>query len=122
MKTLVSLLLLLAPTFAFADKVARSTIVDCAKQPSYQIPDAAGTYTFTGTCTKILVAGASNHLTIESVKELVVAGAQNTIDVGGADTITVSGAMDKVHYKKGLSGAKPKVTISGVNSTVEPTK
>lgn len=121
MKPLVSLLFLLVPTLASADKVASMTI-DCAKQPTYQIPNAGGTYTFTGTCTKITVAGASNRLTIENVTELLVSGAQNTIDVGGADKITVSGASDKVHYKKGLSGAAPKVTISGVMSTVEQTK
>lgn len=119
MKPLVSLLFLLAPALAAAD--AKSTI-DCAKQPTYQIPNAGGTYTFTGTCAKITVAGASNRVTIENVTELVVAGAQNTIEVGAADKITVSGASDKVHYKKGLTGTAPKVTITGVMSTVEAVK
>jgi hypothetical protein len=121
-KTFVSLLLLLAPTLAYADRVAGPTTIDCAKQPSYSISDAGGTYAFTGTCTKITVSGASNHLTIENVKELLVSGAMNTIDAGGADKITVSGASDKVHYKKGLASAKPKITISGVQSTVEQAK
>jgi len=121
-KTLVSLLLLLAPTLASADKVASSTMVDCAKEPSYQITNGAGSYTFTGTCTKILVAGGENHLTIENVKELVVAGSENTIDVGGADKIAISGGDNKVRYKKGLTGAKPKVSIVGTHSTAEQIK
>lgn len=122
MKTLVSLLFVLAPALASADKVASATLVDCAKKPTYQIPNAGGTYTFTGTCTKISVSGASNHLTIENVKELDVSGAQNTIDVGGTDKIMLSGADDKVRYKKGLTGAKPKITNVGLSSTAEQIK
>jgi hypothetical protein len=96
--------------------------IDCAKQPTYTITNGDGTYTFTGTCTKISIAGGENHLTVENVKELVVAGSENVVTIGGVDKIGNAGSDNKVTYKKGLTGAKPKITSVGQRTTVEQIK
>lgn len=119
MNRLVSLLILLAPTLAFADK---AKTIDCAKQPTYEIRDAAGSYAFTGTCTKITVTGAMNHLAIENVNELIITGANNTAAVVATDSIKVSGSNDTVSYKKAMKGDKPNISIVGSNSKVEQSK
>jgi hypothetical protein len=113
-----------ADTAKAKDKPAESgtTTVDCAKSPSYSIPNGEGTYTFTGTCDKISVAGGENTLSIEAVKELAVAGAENTIAVTAAEKISVVGADNKITYKKGISGAKPVVKIVGTGNKVQQVK
>jgi len=99
-----------------------ATAVDCSKEPAYSITGAGGTYTFTGTCTKISLAGAENHVTIENVKEIAVAGSKNVITIGGVDRVSNTGSDNKVTYKKGLSSAKPKVSSVGTHTTVEQAK
>jgi hypothetical protein len=98
------------------------TTVDCAKDPSYSITGGSGTYQFTGTCSKISVAGGSNHVMIENVKEIAVAGAKNVIAIVGVDKISNVGSDNKVAYKKGLSSEKPKISNIGTGSTVEQAK
>lgn len=95
---------------------------DCAKSPTAVINSGEGTYKFVGVCTKIVVNGGDNTAVIESVKELVVNGSTNTVEVGSADKISVLGSDNKVTYKKGLSGAKPKVASIGENNKVSQVK
>ena len=61
-------------------------------------------------------------LTIEAVKELAITGSSNTIDIGSADRISAVGAHNKVTFKKGLSGPKPKVSSVGTNNKIEQVK
>ncbi|MCX5742950.1 MAG: DUF3060 domain-containing protein [Proteobacteria bacterium] len=103
-------------------KVSNVTVVDCAKQPAYQITSRRGSYKFTGTCTKIGVVGADNKLSIENVKELGVNGSNNLIDLVAADRIAATGSGNTITYKKGLSGAKPKVASLGKNNKIDQIK
>lgn len=108
-----------------ADKPAPTgggVAVDCGKSPKYVINDGAGTYTFSGKCDEISVSGGENKLTIESVKKLAIAGAENTVDVDAADTIAAIGNDNKVTWKKGVSGAKPKVSSVGSGNKITQVK
>ncbi|MFT3697242.1 MAG: DUF3060 domain-containing protein [Kofleriaceae bacterium] len=106
---------------AAAPKVAAlsATAVDCTNTPEYKITSGDGSYQFHGTCNKITVAGGSNHLLVENVKEISIAGSKNVVSIGAADRISVAGSDNAVTYKKGLSAAKPKVSSVGTNTKVE---
>ncbi len=99
-----------------------ATTIDCARQPRTSITSGNGTYTFTGTCDKISVTGGSNTLAVEAVKALSIAGSKNTVEVAAADKIVSTGSDNTVRYKRGLTGAKPKITTLGQHNTVEQTK
>jgi hypothetical protein len=96
--------------------------IDCSKTPTFTITDGAGTYSFIGTCDTISVTGGENTLTIEAVKELSIAGADNTIDVSAVDKINAVGNGNKIHYKTGVSGNKPKIHSLGQHNTIEQVK
>ena len=84
-------------------------MVETEYQPSYSSPSQYH-YVFT------------YKITIENVKQLAVNGAGNQIDVGGADKIAVVGSDNKITYKKGLSGTKPKVGAVGKNNKIDQVK
>ena len=65
----------------------------------------ANDYTLTGECKKITVDGVSNSVTAEKVGEIVVKGSSN-----------------KVVYVEGLDGKKPKISNTGVSTTVDTKK
>jgi DUF3060 family protein len=114
-----------ASGIAAADSVyagAKNVTHDCAKEPSVTINDGEGSYKFTGTCARIAVMGGENKLTIAAVKDLAITGGDNTIDVDAADKISVTGSGNKVTYKKGLSGAKPKVSTIGTDNKIKQVK
>lgn len=56
----------------------------------------------TGECRKITVAGVSNRVTVDKVGEIVVSGSSN-----------------KVVYTEGLDGKKPKITKTGVSTSID---
>jgi hypothetical protein len=95
---------------------------DCSKGSTASINDGAGRYKFVGPCTRISVNGGENTVVIESVKELVVDGSGNTVTVGSADKILVEGGDNKISYRKGISGAKPRISNSGEGNTVTQIK
>lgn len=95
---------------------------DCARNPTAEIENGEGSYKFVGPCTKIVVDGGENTLVIESVKEILINGGSNTVHIGSADKISVMGSDNKVTYKKGISGAKPKIGSLGENNTVTQVK
>jgi hypothetical protein len=107
---------------AKAKPTAGAKAIDCSKTSTFTIPDGEGTYSFAGTCDRISVTGGENTLTIEAVKELVIAGADNTVEVGAVDKISAVGSDNKVQYKKGLSGARPKINSVGQHNTIEQVK
>lgn len=62
----------------------------------------ASNYKLTGECKKITVAGVSNKVTVDKVGEIVVSGSSN-----------------KVVYGEGLDGKKPKITKTGISTSVD---
>jgi DUF3060 family protein len=105
------------------DAPGDASVIDCTKQPIQAI-DSTGenTIRYTGTCTKITISTGSNRLMIENVKTLSIDGGENTVEIGGVDAIVLNGAENRVTYKKGLSGAKPKVSGAGSDNHVMQAK
>ncbi len=100
-----------------------ASVVDCAKQPTYAIAtNGANTIKFVGACNKITVATGKNSLQIESVKTLSLDGGRNTVEIGAVDAIVLGGAENNVTYKKGVTGAKPKISGAGANNKVVQVK
>ncbi|HEU4730765.1 MAG TPA: DUF3060 domain-containing protein [Kofleriaceae bacterium] len=95
---------------------------DCARQPTAVINEGDGNYRFVGPCTRIVVNGGDNTLAIESIEALTVNGSTNAITIGSADRISVNGAENKISYRKGLSGAKPRLTVIGQDNQVTQIK
>lgn len=52
----------------------------------------------------------------------MINGSNNTASIGSADKISVMGSDNKISYKKGLSGAKPRVGSLGENNQVTQVK
>lgn len=65
----------------------------------------ASNYKLTGECKKVTVAGVSNKVTVEKVGEIVVSGSSN-----------------KVIYSEGPEGRKPKITKTGVSTSIDSQK
>lgn len=65
----------------------------------------SSSYKLTGECKKVTVAGVSNKVTVDKVGEIVVSGSSN-----------------KVIYGEGSDGKKPKITKSGVSTSVDSAK
>lgn len=119
MRLLVGLLLVLAPSFAFADKsfnTGKGATWDCAKDPVVHINTGGGHYTFTGTCTEIHVNSGNNTIEIDSVTDLHVNGGHNTVTIAtAAGEIHVNGASNKVEWANG----SPKVHTNGADNQVQ---
>ena len=96
-----------------------SAIIDCKKHPTYTVDhNGEQNLKFSGTCTKIEVKTGENNLDIENVKTLVLDGGKNNVNIGGVDAIVTNGAENQVTYKRGISGAKPKVSGGGADNHV----
>lgn len=65
----------------------------------------ANSYTLTGECKKLTVAGVSNKITVEKVGEIVARGISNQIT-----------------YGEGIGGKPPKISKSGTSNSVESKK
>lgn len=65
----------------------------------------ANSYTLTGECKKLTVAGVSNKITVEKVGEIAAGGISN-----------------RVTYTEGIGGKSPKISKSGTSNTVESKK
>ncbi len=116
--------LLLVPNFAVADGAIhgdKSGTFDCKKDRVVSLQTGDGTFTFTGTCEKIVVNGANNKLTIENVKKLAIVGDSNTIDIQGADKIAATGSGNTISYK-GTTTGKGKTAVASVGSGNKITK
>ena len=81
---------------------------DCDQERKVAINGSGGTFTFSGTCERVSLNGASNTLTIEATKALDVKGDVNTVRIGAVDAISVSGSQNNVTYRTGLPGGQPK--------------
>ncbi|HEX2690729.1 MAG TPA: DUF3060 domain-containing protein [Kofleriaceae bacterium] len=104
---------------ADADAGGDSSVIDCAKHPIQSIASTGdNALKYVGTCTKITVMTGSNRLSIENVKTLELDGGENTVEIGGVDAIVMNGAENRVTYRKGLSGAKPRISGAGAENKV----
>jgi hypothetical protein len=129
MHRIVTLVLLLVPAIAYADKSYNDANMkvthNCAKDkdgPTAMINGAGGTFTFTGACTKIGVNGSNTTIAIEKATAVNVNGNGNTISVDGADKVSVTGNDNKISWKKGVAGDKPAVSNIGNNNSVSKAK
>jgi len=125
MKALVTMMLVLVPALAQADKTysgGKGATWDCAKDPTVLINHGRGTYTFKGACKSIKVNGGQNKLTIAEVDQLDISGAQNTINIDEVETINIVGAENTINWKKTKSGDKPAVTTVGTGNKVDQAK
>jgi hypothetical protein len=85
---------------------SESTTFSCNKREVEVVEDAtANSYTLTGECKKLTVDGVSNKVSVEKVGEIVVKGTSN-----------------KVTYGEGFDGKKPKISKSGVSTSVDSMK
>lgn len=95
-----------------------ATVLDCSKTKNVSITKGKGTYRVTGTCDKVSVAGGSNTIAIDAVKNLAITGSKNTISVGKADKIAAMGSGNTVTYGSGLTVATPKTASMGKGNTI----
>lgn len=111
---------------AFAEAVFNDAEVDvshdCGKDPEVTIESASGTYTLTGTCTKVSINGASNKVSIAAAEKVAVTGSSNEVTIEAADKIAVVGSSNQVRWKKGLKGPKAKVSNVGTQNKISKIK
>jgi len=125
MKRILFAILVFLPSAAIADDdddAAKLTMIDCSKQADHSIADNNGKYEFTGACGAVSVTGNDNTLTIEKAKSLSLPGNKNAATVGMIDRISVVGNDNTVKWKKGLSKAKPKISVVGNHNKVSKAK
>lgn len=114
--------LIIAASAAIATPAFADIVHDCAKTPSLTINEGDGHYKFVGACTKIVLNGGDNTLSIESVKSLSVTGTDNTIDIGTIDSLSVTGVDNKITYRSGITSKLPKLSILGTGNQVSRLK
>ena len=67
-------------------------------------------------------ATANNYTLTGECKKLTVDGVSNTVNVEKAGEISVKGVSNKVTYGEGLNGKKPKISKTGVSTSVDARK
>jgi hypothetical protein len=126
MKRIVLLLATLVPATASADKIYNDSAMkvahDCDKDGSAIFNGSAASGSVTGKCEKITVNGSTASLTIASVATLTMTGSMNEVTVDSVGKITITGTKNTVNWKKALTGAKPKITQTGVGNKVNKVK
>jgi len=95
---------------------------DCAKQPAVMINGSMNTITLHGACTKVLVNGRANTMSIESTGKVLVNGAANTVTIGATDKIELTGSKNKVAWQRGLTHKRPKIADLGNHNSVTKAK
>jgi Protein of unknown function (DUF3060) len=104
------------------DDAAQTASHDCGTDPEVSIQSSSGTYTLTGTCTRVAISGASNKVSIGAAAKVSIAGSSNEVTIEAADKIAVVGSSNQVRWKKGLTGPKPKVSNVGTQNKVSKVK
>ena len=95
---------------------------DCTKAPTKSIATNDRSYVFTGKCTAISVAGNNNSLKVESTRGLGLDGNNNFVEVTAVDKLSTNGNDNTVRWKKGVAGAKAKVSNLGNGNKIAQTK
>ena len=122
---LFALPLAIAPNVALADKEfvdSDGATYDCAEDPTVNISNGSGTFTFTGPCKEINVNGSKLTVTVSDVDELNVNGASNAVTAELIGAIHINGAKNKVTWKKAKAGKKPSVQSNGRGNAVAKAK
>jgi hypothetical protein len=104
------------------DDASQTAAHDCSTDPEVAIQSSSGTYTLTGTCTKVAISGASNQVSIAAAEKVSIAGSSNEVTIGAADKIAVVGSSNQVRWKKGLKGPKAKVSNVGTQNKISKIK
>jgi hypothetical protein len=121
MKSLIALLIALAPTVAHADKIylhgGKDSRWNCADDPVVYIRKSGGRYTFSGACKLININGGKMTITIESVETLAVNGDNNHITVGTLDSVSINGSDNTITYRTAKS-SDVKSDAIGSNNTL----
>jgi Protein of unknown function (DUF3060) len=122
----LALVLSLCSSAAYAEaeytESAGTITHDCAKDPEVSISGSSSTFTLTGACTTVSIAGSSNKVTIESSEKVAVTGSTNEVSVDATNKISVLGTSNKVAWKKAIKGKKPKISSTGVGNKVSKAK
>lgn len=92
-------------TLLLADTGKFETIACNQRDVELDAESTANTYTLTGECKTLVVDGVSNKVFVEKVGEIEVKGISN-----------------KVYYKSGIDGEKPKIKKEGTSTIVEQEK
>ncbi|HSK01527.1 MAG TPA: cytochrome c oxidase subunit 3 [Kofleriaceae bacterium] len=79
---------------------------DCAKGGTVIVKGDGGTYTFTGTCDEIMVAGSRNTIRLDTAKKVAVKGQDNTVS-GNAVGALAEAPSTKRAIAKGIAGPLP---------------
>lgn len=95
---------------------------DCGEDPEVSINGSSSTLTLVGTCTKVAISGSSNKVTIQASDKVSVSGSMNEVAIEAANKIAVVGSANQVSWKKGLKGAKPKVSNVGTGNKISKAK
>jgi hypothetical protein len=122
MKRILSLLVVVGPATAHADKIFDSgtgATWDCAKGDEVVINTSNGAYTFKGTCKDINVNGSALKISIESIEDLTINGSKNTVTIGAVADLAVNGGNNVITYGKGFDGKKPDIASNGVGNTIK---
>lgn len=98
------------------------TTIDCGQQPSHVLTDNDLDLVYTGKCEALGLLGNNIKVKVESVRTISVSGNENSATVDAADQIFVTGNDNKVTYKKGIKGAKPKISNSGNRNSIRAAK
>ena len=122
---IITLVLVLAPALASADKsFSKGTgeTWDCSQDPVVRISTNKGTFGLLGECKSVSVSGNKNAVSIASVTKLSVSGSDNVVEVDEAGAISASGIRNAVKWKKAKTGDKPKISKSGSGVHVDQAK
>lgn len=99
----------------------KTLTIDCAKDKRVNLVGNRIKATLIGTCEKVSVTG--NHETvIGSAKVVYVAGNSNELTIDAADAITLAGNKNALTWKRGATGAQPKVSNVGKDNKVSQAK
>jgi hypothetical protein len=91
---------------------------DCGKDAVVVVSGNDNTFTLTGKCTTVTVAGNGNKVNADTVDGVIVSGTKNDVRVSAADRLMVSGNENSASYSKGVTKDKPTVTNSGKNNKI----
>lgn len=104
------------------DQASQTASHDCGADPEVVISGASGSITLTGACSKVSIEGASNKVSIAQAQRVAVVGSSNEVDIVAADKISVVGSSNQVRWKRGIKGAKAKVSNVGTANKISKTK
>lgn len=84
-----------------------------------EIKSAAGEHTIDCDGRPVSISGATNEITLNGeCPSVTITGAGNIVSIDTVERISVTGAFNKVTWQRAKNGAKPRVSVTGTNSSV----